>query len=103
VLDYLARTGIVGTALLLTCLAVVAVMAVGAARRGSPIAIGLVVVLAACAVTEVLINWEFLATSTVILWVAAIASLDREASGEQTSGTRHVDDSPRVDEGFGGG
>jgi len=84
-LDYLARSGILGTVLLLACLTVVAVMAARSARRGQPIALGLIVILATCSITEVLIYWQTLATSTLILWAAVFASLEQGQVVEGTS------------------
>lgn len=73
-LDSLVRFGIVGAALVVAVLAVTGVMAVRAAAARSRVGLGLVFVILGCALTEAVVFWRTWAVSTIILFLAVIAS-----------------------------
>jgi hypothetical protein len=76
-LDSLVRFGIAGTAVVVAALVVAAILSVRAAARGAYLSLGLMAVILVCGVTEALLVWRALATSTIILVVAVIASLEK--------------------------
>lgn len=80
-LDSLVRFGILGTLVVLAALAVASVSAVRSAVRGAYLSIGLMAVILTCGITEALVFWRAFATSTILLVVAVIASLEEPDGG----------------------
>ena len=74
-LDSLVRFGILGALLVVGALVVAGLLAVRAAAGGVRVGIGLLFVVVGCALTESLVFWRLWAISTIILFLAVIASV----------------------------
>lgn len=74
-LDSLVKFGVLGAVLVVGTLLVAGLMAVRAAAQGARVGIGLIFVILGCALTESLVFWRLWAVSTMILFLAVIASV----------------------------
>jgi O-antigen ligase len=74
-LDSLVRLGLLGTTLVVVAFVVVGLLAVRAAAHGVREGIGLTAVVLGCSLTEALVYWRLLSISTIILFLAVIASV----------------------------
>lgn len=74
-LDSLVRFGVVGAVLVVAVLTVTGVLAVRAAAAGARVGLGLLFVVLGSALTEAVVFWRTWGASTIILFLAVIASV----------------------------
>ena len=74
-LDTLARLGTLGGVVLLAVMAVAGLLTVRAAAARQQTGLGLLALILACALTETLVFWQLWAVSTIILFLAVLASV----------------------------
>jgi hypothetical protein len=74
-LDALVRFGLIGSVVVVAALTVAGVMTVRAAAAGVRVGVGLLAVIVACGLTEALVSWLQWSASTIILFLAVIASI----------------------------